>query len=48
MSGRSGRGREGGGGGGRQYAIHEEIGQVRVALNLTAKVRPSVKVFNLM
>ena len=43
MSGRSGGGREGGGG--REYAIHEEIGHVRVALNLTAKVRPSVKVF---
>ena len=46
MSGRSGGGREGGDE--REYAIHEEIGQVRVALNLTAKVRPSVKVFNLM
>ena len=46
MSGRKGGGREGWGG--RKYAIHEEIGHFLVPLNLTAKVRSSVKVFNLM
>ena len=43
------RGREGrGGGAGAEYAIHEEIGHFRVALNPTAKVRLSLKLLNLM
>ena len=45
MGGKAGEGRVGVG---ENNVIHEEIGHFLVPLNLTAKVRSSVKVLNLM